>query len=101
MVTTIKNRTTVPSRLRALSASRPVMPMSTPVVPLGSTEPMWRDRLVFGGTSVIPGVDVLLDTGAAETHHNSIASVAEAGNAPAKDGFYAAKQAAPPRGIPR
>jgi len=34
-------------------------------------------------------------------HHNWIASVAEAGFAPAKDGFYAAKQAAPPRGVPR
>jgi hypothetical protein len=82
--------TATPALTRALSTPSPVMP---------SLIPTWRDRVVANGAAV------RLSTNAVEAHHNSIASV----QAPVPAGltsagtaaFGAAKQAAPPRGVPR
>jgi len=97
---TIDFRTTLPSP-RALTVPRPAIVPSRPAV---STMSVWRDRLGVDGTRLGDGTRV-----SDVEQHNTIAALAavsaEAGHVPALAGVRtdvkAAKQAAPPRGVPR
>lgn len=67
-----------------------------PLSPSIGTDP-WRDRVANRGSnrSVMAGMSISIPV------HNSIAAPTGVATADAGSGVYSAKQAAPPRGVPR